>query len=357
MTALQHARRADELLVDHPAWRSIARRERQADCEVIIARRYAKFTCGSQRAGLAGDSGLVVSVYLNDGRVTGASVAGLEIGGEYWRSSLELPSPKVERTLQGWKIVSRVLQPFRGRSVRRGNGLRIEQLTLKWADGGSSETSGPPLSARAKLLLVDDFDLVRQALERLEQQGRAGEHDLFARGAFRPARHAVRLMALLGEFVDDTCCREASRLPPIVLKADTTLPDDTLDSALLADIPIADFAALCADCHAGPNEYLPNFLYGEPETVLGNLSVCSQRIWMRLWMWGFAPAQRLKSPMPPVGSMSWLASADTVKQLEALDSLERFTEVLVRKQLVPNDEPHDLFAAGYQNAMQCRPSS
>jgi len=357
MTPLQHARRVDVLLVDHPAWRSIKRSEREADCEVVIARRYAKFTCGSQRAGLAGHTGLVVSVYLDDGRVTGACVAGLEIGSEYWRSSLDLPLPKVERTVQGWKIVSRVLQAFTGLSVRRGNGVRIEQLTLKWTDGGSSETSGPPSSARATLLLVDDFELVRQAVERLEQQGRAGEHGLFARGAFRPARLTVRLMALLGESVDDTWLRDASRLPPIALEADTTLPDDTLDSVLLADVPIADFAALCADCHAGPNEYPPNFLYREPETVLGNLSVCSQRIWMRLRTWGFAPAQRPKSPMPPVGSMSWLASADTAKQLEALDSLERFTEALVRKQLAPNEEPHDLFAAGYQNAMQCRPSS
>jgi len=60
------------------------------------------------------------------------------------------------------------------------------------------------------------------------------------------------------------------------------------------------------------------------------------------------------SPMPPVNSMHWLHGGDTSKQLTALDNLERYTEALVREQLAPEREPTDLFAAGYQNAVQCR---
>ena len=37
-----------------------------------------------------------------------------------------------------------------------------------------------------------------------------------------------------------------------------------------------------------------------------------------------------------------------------LFQMERYTEALVREQLAPEREPTDLFAAGYQNAVQCR---
>lgn len=77
MVPLQHAREFDEMLKVHPSWRSVERTERETECEVIIARRYAKFTCGSERSGTLGAFGFIVSGCLDEGTVTGASVAGL----------------------------------------------------------------------------------------------------------------------------------------------------------------------------------------------------------------------------------------------------------------------------------------
>ena len=354
MIPLQHARELDNFLIEHPSRWSAQRSEWEAQCDVVVARRYAKFSCGSQRPATTGDFSMVVSVYLDDGRVTGASVAGLTLEGQFWRSSLDLPSAEVEKTPEGWKIVSRVLQPFTGLSARRADGARLERLTLTWTDQGSSDPAGAPSTARVTMSSINDFELIERALEQLEQGARDGQHDLFSRGAFRPARLKTRLMSLPGQPLGHECCADPAMLPPIELDEVAEMSPETLDSALFSTVPIRGFAQLCGDCHQGAGDHPPSFLHGNASSILSRLQTCSQRIWMRLRMWGLPPGQRPKSPMPPVNALAWLGAGDASELVQILDTLEQYAEAVVREQLAPEREPDDLFAAGYRNAVECR---
>lgn len=79
----------------------------------------------------------------------------------------------------------------------------------------------------------------------------------------------------------------------------------TASGVALAE-PVRDFLRYCGACHRSPDAFPPNYLHGEAAEIEARLAQCAPRILFRLRMWRVAPADRAKTPMPPVHALPLL---------------------------------------------------
>jgi hypothetical protein len=151
-----------------------------------------------------------------------------------------------------------------------------------------------------------------------------------------------------------TCCVDATRLPPLV---GTAPPEDATLQRLVAtdpDMPEQGFYRHCSTCHLSHERFPPNFLQGKPSQVRDHLAQCAERLYLRLHMWDLPIAARTKTPMPPVHALQQLGlNAASWPNSPELEGLQAYTRNLLLAETGTAPLLEDLISRGYENLRPC----
>ena len=207
----------------------------------------------------------------------------------------------------------------RGKPARTIAGERIERLELKPSARG----------ARATLILVEDFQVQRAAIERADWA------DVFTRDSLRVA---------LGLKPMQHCCAT-----PSVMLAE----DQAVEPAGVA----AAFSAACGNCHRGAEHSPPNFLAGDSVRIDAALHHCAQRMFVRLAMWQVPPGARTKVPMPPPRAALNGSPHEQLKADAAIGPLQATVVDWLRSETGRAPTVDALLANGYENLRACLPTA
>ena len=181
--------------------------------------------------------------------------------------------------------------------ARRRNGNALTNLHLQWQAGAwraQKFTGSLTIDER------DDFEPLRNALQRLNERTVAGKSAVFAAQPLRRTSLVPALFAELKIAAAPSCCLDDTGLPSPRLEHNNTL-DMTMTAGLVPQRAAAlqNLQRYCAPCHDSAERFPPNFLSGDLAAVQSKLTHCAARIDYRLSMWELPPAQRAKTPMPP----------------------------------------------------------
>ena len=215
--------------------------------------------------------------------------------------------------------ISRGAVSRRGKPARTLAGQRIERLELKPSARG----------ARAILILVEDFQVQRAAIERADWA------DVFTRNSSRVA---------LGLKPMQHCCAT----PSVVLAEDPAVEPSGVAAA---------FSAACGNCHRGAEHSPPNFLAGDSVRVDAALHHCAQRMFVRLAMWQVPPAARTKVPMPPPRAALNGSPHEQLKADAAIGPLQATVADWLRSETGRAPTVDALLANGYENLRACLPTA
>ena len=285
--------RLDQALLVQAEAKRVARLTYRASCRVDPPafdreRQRLEFQCAAA-ASLA-DRGVALDgrLFVVGDRVVGGVIDRLRIEGLPPSRNLDL---EVRRS--DWRTGTRtaVVTPVRGRLRARGaDGNALERIELRW---GLREGT-------ATIVALDDFALVKRAIEDVVSDNLAGKFDGFDALSFRRARLMPAVLSRLGAKAEAWCCVDASGMPP-ARAARAEVPDlpigENFKSATAASH--AAFQRYCGECHRGAERAPPNFLLGDTDEVEAKLKHCAPRIFYRLSMWQRPPDARAKTPMPP----------------------------------------------------------
>jgi len=284
-------------------------------------------------------------VYDGEDRVRGSLVR-LELAGGELFTNLRLPKSASTRDGPSNRARLEVLQRRYQARPRRADGNAISAFELEWPEAGGEG----PMAARVTLEITRDFAPVVAAVARM-----ADEDDslLASPQPFRGTSAMQELLTALGLAPTHWCCDQERSMPPIVI-ADGL--DGTGDAGLSVPGPSAipaEFYARCAACHRGDTSMPPGFMRGPPRAVRANLSLCAERIYVRLGMWRLPESARAKSPMPPAlgipaGELAWHSSDDYREMVEFVGGL-----LEARRGAQPDLDA--LVARGYENLGECLP--
>jgi hypothetical protein len=207
----------------------------------------------------------------------------------------------------------------RGHGARLPDGRAIESIEIRWSDAKGRR----PIDAHAEVVVVDDFALVRQGVDRLLVQ----RPWLFDNMPLARAHLMRALYSELGAAERSWCCIDASDMPPAVL--DAIEPS----ASALARRELQPFFQYCAMCHLTHEQAPPNFLAGDAAQVAENLRHCAPRMLVRLAGWHSPADPRAKSPMPPPTFLQALGiSAQRWAVSEELERLRDYLEKLAPPQ-------------------------
>lgn len=243
----------------------------------------------------------------------------------------------------GDEFVLPLLLQRKGLTARASNGRAIVDATLRWPIAAGEQLSGG-MSVRIELRMRDDFALLRNAIDRLisEQPELFDAHPLMRTTMLR-ALHAKLDGGML-----DGCCDDLS----VVMPAATIEP---VPAGTAPAVRLRPLYRNCALCHQTPERFPPNFLAGDTQRVAANLRQCAPRIWARLAQWHDAPAQRAKSPMPPLTHLAALdSSASRWRAGEDYRAIRALIEPLLQAQGLPTS-PAELLINGYETLPSCLP--
>ena len=73
---------------------------------------------------------------------------------------------------------------------------------------------------------------------------------------------------------------------------------------------VQDFLRTAVPVTGVPTAFPPNYLHGDASEIEARLAQCAPRILFRLRMWRLAPAERAKTPMPPVHALPMLGRSE-----------------------------------------------
>lgn len=176
------------------------------------------------------------------------------------------------------------------RSLRNSDGNALVSLALEW----EREASVRP---RLTLTVATDSARIDKAMEKLIVATHRGSSDVLTAQPFRRAAAMPAVLRALGASVPhDTCCLDATRLPPLRVDPPAKPP--------VANEDIKLFQHHCARCHDTPETFPPNFMHGDPAQVDTQIAQCADRILFRLSMWEQAASARAKTPMPPAHALA-----------------------------------------------------
>ncbi len=207
----------------------------------------------------------------------------------------------------------------RGKPARTLAGQRIERLELKPTARG----------ARATLILVEDFQAQRAAIERADWA------DVFTRNSLRVA---------LGLKPMRQCCAT----PSVTLAEDQAVEPSGVATA---------FSAACGSCHQSAERSPPNFLAGDSVRVDAALRHCAQRMYVRLAMWQLPPVARAKVPMPPPRAALNGSPHEQLKADPAIGPLQATVADWLRSETGKVPAVDALLANGYENLRACLPTA
>ena len=244
----------------------------------------------------------------------------------------------------GSESTLRAVPKKNGLAARLPDGRVLASVEIQWPDDAAQASK--PIAARFEVVVLDDFALVRQAIERLL----ARQTSLFDDGPLVRANLLRALFSELGMPERSWCCVDDADMPAVLLD-----PAEVSASAF----QVREWQPLfqyCALCHLTREQFPPNFLSGDASQVAGNLRRCAPRMLVRLSAWRTPVEQRVKSPMPPVTALPELGTtthrwADS----EELEQLRAYVEGLVWSEGQPSAVA-ELLKEGYEALPRCLPA-
>lgn len=235
-------------------------------------------------------------------------------------------------------------------STRLPDGRRLTGVKVSWALGANQADDAQSIDARFEAAVVDDFVLVRQAIDRMLEQNPALFDDV-------PLMRARLMPALLAQLraPEDTapektwCCIDDRGMPSAAHDA----PE--VDATVMRNEKIRPLYRYCATCHLTAEQFPPNFLSGKADQVAENLRRCAPRMLVRLSAWGTPAGQRVKSPMPPETALPRLGTtAHQWASSEDFEQLRAYVEELARQTGQPS-EVTKLAGKEYEALPSCLP--
>jgi len=227
--------------------------------------------------------------------------------------------------------------------VRLSDGRALESVEIRWHAAATNDRDVAPTEAHVAVVVVDDFALVRQAIDRLLQT----QPWLFDSAPLARANLMRALLLELGSKERSWCCVDSLDMPPAELDAAEA------SASAIAAPGSQPFFRYCANCHLTHEQFPPNFLWGEDAQVRENLRQCAPRMLVRLSAWRTPADQRVKSPMPPALFLRRLGLAAGA-QSEELELLREYVEGLVVRDGRSSDVK-ELLKDGYEALPQCLP--
>ena len=205
--------------------------------------------------------------------------------------------------------------------IRMPDGSSLPILDLAWPaiqfpQPPKSPSMEQPLQLKAKLWLVRDFEPVKNAMQKLQQQNINGDSQVLS-SSFLDARGMMyELFTAMGAKPTERCCKIAKMPEPQLkpLSHGSQLNTTNVD----AKDPLQLFYRHCARCHHTDTRFPPSFLSGSREQIKDNLQACAERIAVRLHMWDLSADARQRSPMPPIQMADYShAGASALVQMKA----------------------------------------
>jgi hypothetical protein len=314
---------------------------------LLLQCREPRDTAGGPRGQFAMDG----VVYLAATRVTSGALDRITIEHENDLRDLEVVSGRLRGSARAWVLELDVRQRRSRRHARGLDGNAVVGLTVRGTtlDRASPPGAPPLLEGMASLTIVEDFQLVHDAVGRLVGLTATGRSDVFTAAPFR----RVTVMAALGAELRMAplrwCCADAAVMPPAAREA---LPD----ADPRADEIVRLFDWYCARCHRSREAFPPGFLSGPADRVRANLAQCAERIAFRLRMWELSPAERPKTPMPPAYALRDLAYPLRESLHRAgLEALTQHATAMVEARSGRAPLP-DLLAREYEELQSCAPT-
>jgi len=241
-------------------------------------------------------------------------------------------------------------------TTRLTDGRRLAGVKVRWSADAAQDNEAQSIDARFEVDVVDDFALVRRAIDRMLEQNPA----VFDAAPLMRARLMPALLTALGSSghsaseksgrENSWCCIDDTGMP----LATRDVPE--VDAAVVENEQLRPFVRYCATCHLTAEQFPPNFLSGKANQVAENLRRCAPRMLVRLTAWRTPAKQRVKSPMPPETALPALGtSAQQWASSEDFEQLRAYVENLARE----SDQPSEVSAAAgeaYEGLPSCLPS-
>jgi hypothetical protein len=274
----------------------VPRDTHRAEC-AVSDRRDAQPPRVGFRCGSSGSTRLTGRFYLQGDRVSHGDLDRLGVGDGRDAVGLTVAGGELRREGRSWRASLRVRRgALAGRTAR---GDRIESIDLSW---GMTDTA----QGSAEVVLRDDAVLLDRAVQRLA-------NDPGARGPFAPMPfQRARVLPALFEALNMTrlawCCLDASAMPAVAVEdAGAASPTQPIAGV---GAGVQDLLHFCGACHRSADAFPPNWLYGDAGEIEARVKQCAPRIAFRLDMWRTDPAQRAKTPMPPVHALPMLGRSE-----------------------------------------------
>jgi hypothetical protein len=228
-------------------------------------------------------------------------------------------------------------------AARLPDGRALANVEIRLPAGASVRNSTAPLEARFEVVVLDDFALVRQAVDRML----AKRPSLFDDAPLVRPNLMRALFSELDISERSWCCADDAELPPAALD----LPELSASATEVREWqPLFQY---CAMCHLTRERFPPNFLAGDANRVAENLRQCAPRMLVRLSAWGVPGDQRVKSPMPPPTALRTLGTTShSWPQSEELAMMRTYVEGLVRQEGRPSDVG-EILKGGYEALPTC----
>jgi hypothetical protein len=324
-----------KLLDDHLARAAQAARAPSrslaAKCTVTTLDADVRFQCHGTDAAAVTLSGRVT---LRGARVESGEIASLSAQNEALRL-LDVSDGQLTRA--GSASVLAMVPSVEGRRARLGSGNAVERIELRWQSDGEGA---------AAIAISEDFALLREAVLHMSP-----DNALLSRQPFARANVMAALSQAIGHTPQSWCCVQTDGLPPAA---------EDIDMRLSSEVPpLADpFKKACGACHGTPERSPPNFLHGDAKRVSAAVTSCAARIFVRLSMWGIAPGQREKVPMPPPRAAHDGMPPDIEygPKPEMLETLKAAAADILRKETGAAPSLQELLENDYENLRPCLPA-
>jgi hypothetical protein len=185
----------------------------------------------------------------------------------------------------GSEHVLRAVPKKQGLAARLPDSRVLASVEIRWLASAPEAEQSLPIEAHFEAVVLDDFSLVRQALDQLLEK----QPSLFDDGPLVRASLMRALFSELGMPERSWCCVDDTDMPPAMV--DT--PE--MDATVMAKQELQPFFRYCALCHLTHERFPPNFLAGNASQVAETLRQCAPRMLGRLSAWRTPVEQRIKS--------------------------------------------------------------
>ncbi len=236
-------------------------------------------------------------------------------------------------------------------ATRLPDGRRLISVKIRWSADAGRGDGEQSFDALFEAEIIDDFVLVRDAIDRMLEHNPA----LFDDAPLMRARLMPALLLQLqspekSANEDPWCCIDDSGMPSVTRDA----PE--VDAAVMENEQLRPFFRYCATCHLTAEQFPPNFLSGKADQVAENLRRCAPRMLVRLSAWSAPAWQRVKSPMPPATALPALGTNEQQwATSEDFEQMRAYVEDLVRKTDQQAEEVAAVAGEAYEGLPPCLP--